>query len=353
MAKVIIARPHIREFEQDANKFWRHWLLWANTEASLIYLREHTIRWIKGNLSQNDSRLVDLLPDYEFACIGKYLSALNHGASLIEKFEAGVPRLVNELIEKGKVAKVESENEDTSAVTIKKADPERVAKRLAEEMGGIVDKVIDKMLSNPDKIKVDYDFVSLLSSYAPKEKHCLMLAEFYKDDYEEATQAASGGLNGEGYDHMTTKQWKKFAQFLEKFYADLRFLSHGNSKSRENPAAAVKNLNYKRSDVENGAKSFDPKHIIGAKEVWMLDVKTSKLGVYYADDANGLDIKGQTVLNFSNKSRHRKVDLETFKKEGLGKAGVKALRDFFTLQETLDARLLGKMNKNIVLVAYS
>jgi hypothetical protein len=60
----------------------------------------------------------------------------------------------------------------------------------------------------------------------------------------------------------------------------------------------VKNLKFKKDDVENKLVSIDPVKIMGSQQLWVYNVKTRKLGVYVAADAAGLGVKGSSIENY-------------------------------------------------------
>jgi hypothetical protein len=60
----------------------------------------------------------------------------------------------------------------------------------------------------------------------------------------------------------------------------------------------VKNLKFKKDDVENKLVSIDPVKIMGSQQLWVYNVKTRKLGVYVAKDEAGLEVKGSAIQNY-------------------------------------------------------
>jgi hypothetical protein len=60
----------------------------------------------------------------------------------------------------------------------------------------------------------------------------------------------------------------------------------------------VKNLKFKKDDIDNKLVSIDPVKIVGAEKLWIYNVKTRKLGVYVALDGAGLDVKGSAIQNY-------------------------------------------------------
>jgi hypothetical protein len=46
-------------------------------------------------------------------------------------------------------------------------------------------------------------------------------------------------------------------------------------------------------------KSINPADIVGAKELWIYNIKYRKLVAYVADDSDSLTVKGTTIINYS------------------------------------------------------
>ena len=100
-----------------------------------------------------------------------------------------------------------------------------------------------------------------------------------------------------------------------------------------------------------GIASQNPADIIGAKEVWVYNTKTRKLGKYVALDAAGLDVKGTSILNFLEKDSVEKTlrkpeqQIKDFKA-----SGKVALRKFLENINAVDVKLKGRMNENIIIL---
>lgn len=60
----------------------------------------------------------------------------------------------------------------------------------------------------------------------------------------------------------------------------------------------VKNLKFKKDDIDNKLVSIDPVKILGAEKLWIYNVKTRRLGVYVAADGAGLGVKGSSIENY-------------------------------------------------------
>ena len=76
-----------------------------------------------------------------------------------------------------------------------------------------------------------------------------------------------------------------------------------NKKPRARKAKPVEKivgkLKYAKANDQLKLVSVNPADIIGAKELWVFNVKTRKLGNYVAADFQELGVKGTTITGFS------------------------------------------------------
>ena len=85
-----------------------------------------------------------------------------------------------------------------------------------------------------------------------------------------------------------------------------------------NPTKMVKRLKFLAKDDTLHLSSIGPVGIVGATELWVFNTKNRQLIVLRANDADGLRIKGSTILNFDEKTsfgktmRHPEEKLKDF-----------------------------------------
>jgi hypothetical protein len=97
--------------------------------------------------------------------------------------------------------------------------------------------------------------------------------------------------------------------------------------------------------------SINPTDIIGAKELWIYNIKSRKLGKYVAGEFDELSVKGTTILNYSESLSVQKTlrkpeeKLSEFKS-----AGKVQLRKFLEDINTTDTKLNGRINEDTVLL---
>jgi hypothetical protein len=64
------------------------------------------------------------------------------------------------------------------------------------------------------------------------------------------------------------------------------------------PSVLVSKLKYRPEWLELGVTSIDPKGIIGASQLWVINAKTRNMSVYHALDRGGLSVRGSTITGY-------------------------------------------------------
>jgi hypothetical protein len=113
----------------------------------------------------------------------------------------------------------------------------------------------------------------------------------------------------------------------------------------------VKNLKYKKDDVDNKLVSIDPIKILGSQQLWVYNVKTRKLGVYIAADAAGLGVKGSAIENYKysesvSKTLRKPKDVLSRVLDG----GKVVLRKVMTEINSKPVELNKRINKDTILL---
>ena len=60
----------------------------------------------------------------------------------------------------------------------------------------------------------------------------------------------------------------------------------------------VSKMKYRADWADLSINSIDPKGIIGASQLWVINAKTRNLSVYHAVDRDGLSVRGSTITGF-------------------------------------------------------
>jgi hypothetical protein len=139
-----------------------------------------------------------------------------------------------------------------------------------------------------------------------KPMHASKIAEYFRQratDWINIIQSKEEDIR-EAYPRPR-KEMVEGAKFFTLIVTDAEKLASNKSAARKprkkKPVSfdkKVKNLKFKKDDVDNKLVSIDPVKIVGAEKLWVYNVKTRKLGVYVAADAAGLDVKGSAIQNY-------------------------------------------------------
>ena len=162
----------------------------------------------------------------------------------------------------------------------------------------------------------------------------------------------------EAWSCYTKAQLKKLVAFCDQIITDLMKFLEASSQSRKprkrkkkTPEQLIAKLNYQEAYAPSDLKSEDPKKIIGAQQLWIYNTKTKKLGVYHAEDASGLSIKGSTIINHSES----KSITKTLRKPDevipqVIKGGKVYLRNVLSELTTKESLLNGRINTDTILL---
>jgi hypothetical protein len=206
-----------------------------------------------------------------------------------------------------------------------------------------------------------FKIVNLLRGKGVKAAHARIIKEFYARDLAELTELASGKADEqlrEGYSHRSRKQIKNFIAFLQEIESACKMLMEEakvNKKPRAKKAVPaekiVGKLKYLKTFEALKLVSINPADILRAKELWVYNTKTRKLGKYVTTEFSELGVKGTTITGFDEHNsicktiRKPEEKLKEFKA-----AGKVALRKFLDDINATDTKMNGRINEDTILL---
>jgi hypothetical protein len=113
----------------------------------------------------------------------------------------------------------------------------------------------------------------------------------------------------------------------------------------------VAKLKYLKSNEQLKLVSINPTDVLGAKELWVYNVKSRKIGKYVANEYMELGVKGTSITGYNENTSVQKTlrkpedQLKEFKA-----AGKVQLRKFLDDIKAVDIKLNGRINEDIVLL---
>ena len=251
--------------------------------------------------------------------------------------------------------KKEVDDEEVSTVnTVSIQD--RINEKVAEIAGELEGSIDDFIKSGYTESKSAY----AIMQDKVKGIHASKLLEIFKRrraQFDEALNSDDEQVL-ESWDCYSKSQLKKLVSFCDNLIVDIMKFLQASAQSRKprkrkqkSPEQLVAKMFYQKEYPPANLKSEDPKKIIGAQQLWVYNTKTKKLGVYIAEDAVGLSVKGSTILNFSESKSItktlRKPDEVIPKVLTGGKVYLRNVWDDLTTKESV---LTGRINTDTILL---
>jgi hypothetical protein len=268
---------------------------------------------------------------------------------------------ITRVISEGKNdAEDEVEVDDTKPVVVQPSIQERVkeaAGRMTEEIEDALDAFgKDPELFDPKAFKL----LNLLRGKQVKAAHARIIKDLYSKQHNELLEAAQGNCEQlkEAYSYLGKVNLKKITVFYGEILSACDMLMQEakiNKKPRTKKAVPaekiVAKLKYQKQDDKLKIVSISPTDIVGAKELWVFNLKSRKIGKYVAKEFQELSVKGTSITGFDE---HKSVQKTLRKPEEQLKefkaANKVALRKFLEDIKAVDIKLNGRINEETLLL---
>jgi hypothetical protein len=285
----------------------------------------------------------------------------NEGRSTAQWLGAAISKVIDE----GK----NDENElEEGVVEIKStvAQPS-IQERLREAAIRMTDEIEDALEAfsqDPEAFEPKaFKLLNLLKGKQAKAAHARIIKDLYVRQYNELTELQEGNCEQlkEGYSHLSKAQIKKITAFYNEILSACDMLAaeakvnRAPRKVKTKPAEKiVAKLKFAKTYEPLKLVSISPTDIVGAKELWVFNTKTRKIGRYVATEYSDLSVKGTSIVNFDEAKSVQKTlrkpeeQLKEFKA-----AGKVQLRKFLDDIKAVDIKLNGRINEETVLLKIS
>ena len=205
-----------------------------------------------------------------------------------------------------------------------------------------------------------FKVLNLLKGKQAKAAHARIIKDYYQRQYNEYLELQEGKCDQlkEAYSYLSKPQLKKIISFYSEIVSACDMLTQ-EAKVNRKPRAKkskpvekiVEKLKYMKQDPNLRLVSINPAEIIGAKELWIFNTKTRKLGKYVAGEFNDLGVKGTSVTGFDEiKSVQKTLRKPEEQLKEFKAAGKVALRKFLEDIKAVDIRLNGRINEDTILL---
>jgi hypothetical protein len=352
-------------------KFFRNSMDYYRLEKSGKELKPEVINWMGRNGYTKDQikAFKETRDNRCSSTVGSIAANLNRGMPAVrEDFNNGkntaqwLGQQISEIIEAGKNDYEPEVTDDKPAAPVIS-----IQDRLREASYAMTEEIEDALEEfhkdheafNPKAFKL----LNLLKGRQAKAAHARIIRDLYQPqlaEYEEALEGKCEQLK-EGYGHISKKNMKKLIEFYQEIAAACNMLMQEakvNKKPRARKAKPaekiVEKMKYCKSDEPMKLVSVNPTDILGAKELWVFNTKTRKLGKYVAAEFQELGVKGTSITGFDESKSVQKTlrkpeeQLKEFKA-----AGKVQLRKFLEDIKAVDIKLNGRINEDTVLLKVS
>jgi hypothetical protein len=294
----------------------RHAYNWYNYFYMAEDAKKWTLLFLKVNKTGGEilQKLDNNIPKHRFIPVGWACKIIQENGTLPKENMDYLKSKLRELITEAMEAKSDTlammdvvEGEEGGIVVIEKEKP-NVQEYIANQVSNLIaefEDVLDQFIQNG--YKTDFKTYEYLVSHNVKSIQAQKIAAYYEPLVKELQEAMATPSKideqiKEAYSHLTKKQIKAYHAFVSEIVTDCQQIKVNTQAVRKprkkkikSAGQVVQKMKYKVSDDTFKIKSVHPSEMVGAQQVWVFNCKTRKLGVFNAEDAGGLKVKGSTV----------------------------------------------------------
>jgi hypothetical protein len=362
--------------EWDTNKFMRHFhsaMGWYRLESSAKALKPKVINWMSAN-GYTKAQIAQFKKTKDNRCgttVGAIAASLlkgmpaeradfNDGRSTETWLRTSISKIVDEGkhdIDEDEATAVAEENKPNVYVP---SIQERL-RDAAIAMTVEIEDAIELFQTDPEAFEPKaFKMLNLLKAKGAKAAHTRIIKNFYIRNLEELVEAASTKDEQlkEAYSHLSKAQLKKITAFYQEIVSACDMLGQ-EAKINRKPRAKktvpadkiVAKLKYQKTNDQLKLVSINPVDIVGAKELWVYNTKSRKLGKYVADEFKELSIKGTSIIGYNeNQSVQKTLRKPEDQIKEFKAAGKIALRKFLDDIKAVDIKLNGRVNEEVILL---
>jgi hypothetical protein len=355
----------------EFNRHFRHSMDYYRLEHSGKDLKPKVINWmsINGYTKEQIKTFKDTKDNRCGTTMGAIAANLLRGMPAVRAdFNEGrstaqwLGTAISKVVEEGKYDEVDGEDGivEIKPTAVQPSIQERLreaAYRMTEE----IEDALEAFSADPETFDPKaFKLLNLLRGKQAKAAHARIIKDVYSRQYDELVEAGQGKCEQlkEAYSHLSKVNLKKITLFYSEILSACDMLAQEakvNKKPRAKKAVPaeklVAKLKYSKQNDLLKLVSISPTDIIGAKELWIFNVKTRKIGKYIANEYMELGVKGTSITGFNEGQSVQKTlrkpeeQLKEFKV-----AGKVALRKFLEDIKAVDIKLNGRINEDTILL---
>lgn len=309
------------------NSHFRTSMEWYRLEKSVKDLKPKLVEWMhSAGFKKSEIDAIRKTKDKYFngtmvgvaACLAKGMPAIHSGFNNGRDTSAWLRTEVYKVLESG-ANDLEEEVLDPKVKSSTTVPVINIQDRLREAAGNMseeLDYAIDSWITDPDNFDPKaFKIVNLLRQKGAKAAHARYIKGFFKFSYNELLELSSGEADEqlrEAYRHNSRKNVKKLIEFFElimsacdQIAAEAKVLKKPRAKKVKPAEQVVSKLKFCVKDDKLGIVSVPPAQLIGAQGIVVYNIKTRKMGYYISKSSAGINVKGTSLLDFTEKSSQK------------------------------------------------
>jgi hypothetical protein len=357
--------------DDQFNRFFRHSMDYYRLEHSGKDLKPKVINWMSANgyTKEQIKAFKDTKDNRCNLTMGAVAANLLRGMPAVRAdFNEGrntaqwLGAAISKVVDEGKYDEVETEGsvEEVKSTVGQPTIQERL-RDAAARMTDEIEDALEAFSHDPESFDPKaFKLLNLLRGKQAKAAHARVIKDFYVRQHDELVEAAQGKCDQlkEGYSHLSKANMKKITQFYSEILSACDMLMQEakvNRAPRKTKAKPVEKIVGKMKFLKQDDKlklvSVNPADIINAKELWVFNTKTRKLGKYIAAEFQELGVKGTSITGFDEiKSVQKTLRKPEEQLKEFKAAGKVQLRKFLEDIKAVDIKLNGRINEDTILL---
>ena len=275
-------------------------LNWYNYMCSNLEAKEYIIEYLKNTGRVDDAKKYKYVPDSLVPTTVAWICRLlSKGYKLPTDTEEYINSRINESYKYIK----ETEQEDSKPMV---SIQDRMREK-AHDILGEIEGLIDDNIHKNEEFSL---YTWLQSNNIPAAYATSIITKLSPvlDELLEAYDGQDPQLK-EGYRSYKKSEIKRLIDFYNTMCEDAAKYANVTKKTRsprkprvQSVEKKLKSFKYQKEDNTFKIASVNPEKIIGSQELWTFNTKYKTLSVFRALDRGGLDVKGTSIVKYSEET---------------------------------------------------
>jgi len=308
-------------FDKAPTKTFRHLSEYVRTELDKKLVVQKIKKYIRENFKKQEQKLLLGAPDWAYAVQTPMATGLHwseQGGEFPDKWDQDkVERVAIDYIRLQAEKKLAEDDSDKPKVNIKTRSPMEIVKDRTEDFIGEIESTIDQFDTGVDMDWENYSVYNELQKVDAPYNMAKGVYDFYKpleNEIRELVEKKTKDLV-EAYGHWSVPKQKQYLSILERIVSDAERFMESKKAVRKVRKPKVKSadkqvekVQYLRQSNEYKLTSIHPTQIVGARRVYLFNVKDRTLTELVSHLRDGFEVSGTTIKGIdTDQSRQTKL----------------------------------------------